>query len=141
MESTVLNTIKIARLIINFMMFSLYSSFRCNRDSKEVFVLSRPALIFNTVHYAVFVLTGVRAFLSWSLVRTNTNLFIFLGAGVPQVKLICDITVDGCAFGIKQSNAVCAGRVEPIIGLAEHLRQRRSEEHTSELQSRLHLVC
>src|SRR6185369_8157345 len=79
---------------------ALHSHFRRNRDSKELSVPSDPALILNAVHHAVFVLTGVQALLSWSLVWTNTDFFILLGAGVPQVKLICDITADGRAFRV-----------------------------------------
>src|SRR2546422_4556248 len=35
---------------------------------------------------------------------------------------------------------LCRQQLALVHGLAEH-RRRRSEEHTSELQSRLHLVC
>src|SRR5215208_4557875 len=101
---------------------ALHSRFRRNRDAKELSVLAGPAPILNAVHHAMFVITCVRAFLPRSLVWTNTDFFVFLGTGVPQVKLIRDITADGRAFGVEQSNAVCAGRVEPIVRLAEHLR-------------------
>src|SRR5262249_22257434 len=100
-------------------------SLRCNRDAKELFVPSGPAFIFNAVYYAVFILTCVRSFLSGSLVWANTDFFIFLGAGVPQVKLIRDITADRHAFGVEQSNAVWAGRVEPVVRLTEHLRHEQ----------------
>src|ERR1044071_2591065 len=99
----------------------LHASFWRIRDAKELFVLPDPAFIFYAVYHAMFIFTGVRAFLPWSLVWTNADFFIFLGAGIPQVELIRDITTDGHAFSVEQSDAVCAGRVEPIIRLAEHL--------------------
>src|SRR6478672_4456466 len=69
----------------------------------------------------MFVFAGVRAFLSRTLVWTNTDLFIFLGAGIPQVELVRDVTTDRGALGVEQRDPICSRRVEPIIRLAEHL--------------------
>src|SRR5262249_23518827 len=107
------------------------SGFKRNRDTKELCVFAGPARIFNAVDHAVFVLTSVRAFLPWSLVWTNTDLFVFLSAGVPQVKLICDVTTDRRAFGVEQGNAVGAGCVEPIVRLTEHLRHEELHSRCS----------
>src|SRR5215470_18298716 len=109
----------------------LHSRFRRKRDAKEFFVLSGPAFIFNAVYDTVFILTCVWAFLPWSLVWTNADFFIFLGAGIPQVKLIGDVTTDGHAFRIEQSDAVCARRIEPIIRLAKHLRHEELHSRCS----------
>src|SRR6185503_13631089 len=99
-----------------------HSSFWCNGDAKELRVPSCPASILNAVHHAIFSFTGVRTFLTWSLVWTDADLFIFLGTGVPEVELIRDITTDRDAFRIEQCNSICSRRVEPIVRLSKHLR-------------------
>src|SRR5687768_18430630 len=60
-----------------------------------------------------------------------------------QHRVVCAAADDGGA-----GDGAAAGRVHPHVGGRAHLRQPpgsseapRSEEHTSELQSRLHLVC
>src|SRR2546422_8036522 len=39
------------------------------------------------------------------------------------------------------ASLLCGRDPRPVAKLDPHRRQKRSEEHTSELQSRLHLVC
>src|SRR5439155_2609390 len=63
-----------------------------------------------------------------------------LKASNPKIKIIGVESSDGPAM--KQS--VAAGRVitlDKIDCIIDGLRVKRSEEHTSELQSRGHLVC
>src|SRR2546422_8862355 len=51
----------------------------------------------------------------------------------------CDVFCDRGAFTVAQARRILtAGRA---CGLEPRLHAERSEEHTSELQSRLHLVC
>src|SRR5687768_18008409 len=47
----------------------------------------------------------------------------------------------GHAFGLRDFAAFLAGREKILPWIAEYSPYARSEEHTSELQSRLHLVC
>src|SRR5215213_7405200 len=93
----------------------LHSSFRCNRDAKELCVPCCPASIINAMHNAIFTVTSVRTLLPRPLVWTNADLFILFSAGVPQVELIRDVATDGIAFAVEQGDAVCARSVEPVI--------------------------
>src|SRR5262249_15918773 len=59
------------------------------------------------------------------LVWTNADLFVFLRAGVPQVKLIGHVTAEGVAFAIEQRDAVWTRSVEPVVRLTKHLRHEQ----------------
>src|SRR5690349_5648109 len=94
---------------------SLHSSFRCDRDAKELLVSSRPAGVTDAVDHTIFRFAGVRTLLSWPLVWTNADLLILFGAGVPQVELVRDVAAHRIAFVIEQHDAVCTRRVEPVV--------------------------
>src|SRR3712207_7856450 len=55
-----------------------------------------------------------------------------LPAELPQVHLV---------LGQEEAAAVALGEVEDVVDQGAEPRDRRSEEHTSELQSRQYLVC
>src|SRR3989449_2177110 len=57
--------------------------------------------------------------------------------GIVQIQVTFDIGADADQAALNVNNRV--KQAEPR--LPEEVRRQRSEEHTSELQSRLHLVC
>src|SRR5205809_6109941 len=64
----------------------------------------------------------------------------------PRSTLFPYTTLFRSQRGHHNQEVVPAGAAYPLLGLTEHRPQpvavgHRSEEHTSELQSRLHLVC
>src|SRR3712207_8427156 len=62
------------------------------------------------------------------------------GVGVERAQLArVDRPADGADFG--QAQVVADGEEARVDPLALHVHARRSEEHTSELQSRQYLVC
>src|SRR2546422_2313440 len=60
----------------------------------------------------------------------------YIGAGYVTVFVRGDV---GAVKAATDAGAAAARRVGELISV--HVIPRRSEEHTSELQSRLHLVC
>ena len=54
-------------------------------------------------------------------------------------KILAEIKKEGGALGMK--NLKQFGEESEIKAALSNLQKKRSEEHTSELQSRLHLVC
>src|SRR2546422_4515060 len=79
------------------------------------------------------------------MIRRPPRSTLFPYTTLFRSPMCADCRKDGSTFWVTLSNGVTRKRpVDPIWG---HGRQRRvssawrSEEHTSELQSRLHLVC
>src|SRR5690554_7461961 len=76
-----------------------------------------------------------------TLFRSDRGAQVVRGAGLAEAGDVVELALDGHQRG--------AGDLRRIHALAGHvpqpasawIRRRRSEEHTSELQSRPHLVC
>src|SRR3989449_2298221 len=70
----------------------------------------------------------------WEPLPTVTDAFAAMAPGAPQLY-------DDAPGNIEHRNQIQAGETDAAFARAKRVVKQRSEEHTSELQSRLHLVC
>src|SRR5713226_2307424 len=81
---------------------------------------------------AVFGFSGVGSLLARALIRSDSGLLVYFGAGIPKDDLRGDIPTDGFAV-LKQRDARLGGAIEPVVGLAHHRRQGQSiSRHTGD---------